>query len=225
LQIHRYFLYSLGLLLVAAAHFYFLQDLWQISVLLGFVVFVCFYRGLRSQRRNLGLKALDYRTGDALEKTHRYRRHLGELLALHARVSSSPVTFAQLDAADKKGKSQILARVYREAVQSTTDKALAKEAGATLHEVNGKDRQPKPWWLPRSANEKKAEAEASDLCFCQRLAEDYFEVNAFKLKSRIGRSYLESDLSAKHMPLRENLHWLSKLTQQLAAELESGGKK
>ena len=209
----------------AAAHFYFLQDLWQISVLLTFVVFVCFYRGLRSQRRNLGLKLLDYRTGDALEKAHRYRRKLGELLALHARVSSLPVTLDQLDAADKQGKSQMLARVYRDVTQKVGEQVFGKEGGEIFHEVRGENRQPTPLWLSQNAYEKKAEADSTDLCFCQQLAEDYFEINASKLKSRFGRWNLEQELATKHMPLRTNLHWFSKLAQQLAAQLESGGKE
>jgi len=89
--LNGYFLYSLGAVLGAAAVFYFVQGPWQMSVFLALAAFFSYLRGTRSQLNGSGRTELYYRIGDAMEKTHRFRQCLAELLTLHAKLSDAPM--------------------------------------------------------------------------------------------------------------------------------------
>jgi hypothetical protein len=192
--LNGYFLYSLGAVLGAAAVFYFVQGPWQMSVFLALAAFFSYLRGTRSQLNGSGRTELYYRIGDAMEKTHRFRQCLAELLTLHAKLSDAPITLAQLDAADESRKTQRLEQVYGE---------IQRKAGKEFF----------PWNL-----QAKAQGDAQNLQFCQLLAENYFEKHAAQLKSVSGRSRLERQLWHAHMPLRESISSLSGLNRQLATE-------
>jgi len=107
-RVNGHYLYSLTALFVAAASYYLSQNLWQLSVFLGLAAFGCGFAGrrsLRQERDEASLSALYYRTGDAMEKVHAFRRRLGQLLALHARFADSPVSLPQLDGAEEKQRA------------------------------------------------------------------------------------------------------------------------
>jgi hypothetical protein len=192
--LNGFFLYSLGAVLGAAAVFYLVQGPWQLSVFLALAAFFSYLRGTRSELKRSGLTELYYRTGDAMEKTHRFRQCLAELLTLHAKLSDAPITLAQLDAADESRKTQMLEQVYGD---------VQKKAGKELFPGN---------------LQAKARGDAQNLQFCQLLAENYFEQHAGQLKSVSGRSRLERQLWNAHMPLRESIGWLSGLNRRLATE-------
>lgn len=221
LQIHRYVLYSLGFLLVLAAHYYYYQDLWQISVFLAFAAFLCFFRGRWGQRKYEGLTHMDYCTGDALEKAHRLRKLLSELLDLHAKITASPITLAQIDAGTEQERYQILARIYSDISQKTSQDYFAKEQGGMPHEIVDRH-QPKTVWLARDTIEAQAKRHAKDIGFCQHLAEDYFAEASSQSKPRFNA--LRQDVYSQHLSLRDYVFWLGKLNRDLAAHLQTGGK-
>ena len=199
--LNGFFLYSLGAVLGAAAIFFYAQGLWQLTVFLALAVFFCYRQGARSVLKTTGPAELYYRTGDAMEKTHRFRQLLAELLTLHTGLSDSPVALAQLDAADEPRKIQMLAQVYGD---------VQRKVGSEHFPGN-----------PQA----KAQSDAQNLRFCQSLAENYFEQHAEQLKSVSGRSQLERQIWNAHMPLRASIGWLSDLNRRLATESSRGEKR
>ncbi|HVM59271.1 MAG TPA: hypothetical protein VMV72_00255 [Verrucomicrobiae bacterium] len=194
------YLYVLVPLFLIAAIYYVAEDIWQLSIFLSLAAFFCWKAGRRSlweDREGAGLSALYYRTGDALEKAHRFRQCLSELLAHYAGFSDAPITLAQLDAADQKGRTELLRQVY----SAAQERVGGKMSPADLAGVAG--------------------GHARDFEFCRVLGEDYYERHARDVKSLSGRERLRNNLFRAHLPVRDDIFWLVTLNRQLAQKATS----
>lgn len=203
-RLNGFFLYSIAAAFLVAAVYYVPQNLWQLSVFLGIAAFAGVLVGRRTLLQEAygeSLHALYYRTGDAMEKVHRFRQCIAQLLDFHARISDSPVTLAQLDEANESGRAGLLCRVYEDA-ERKTGRNTTEPPLRTI-----------------------AENDAREFEFCRSLAEDYFELHARKLNSFRGRMKLKSDIYGKHLDLRHSNLWLTTINNQLATQLNREANK
>jgi hypothetical protein len=196
--LHPLFLHCLSGGLLLAGVFYLAHGVWQLSVFLGLAALISWRVARRVRWEGEfgpGFSWVCYRAGDAMEKAHRFRQLVAELLTLHARFSTTPFSLTELDGADRERRVEILSLVYSEAQRKVVGKLSERE----IHE--------------------SARGDADDIDFCHHLAEDYFELHAKDLRTLRGRVRLAKKLFDAHMPLRENITWLSGLNRQLAKTL------
>lgn len=171
------------------------------AALLGAIAVTLIFAGRHAQRQpRHEAQLLDayYRTGDAMEKAHRYHKVLAELLALHGRFAQEPVTYAQLVSADKATRARTLEHVFREANLRAGVSAIPEDF-ATM-----------------------AKNDTENISFCQRLAENYFV--RFGGRGRFAHpdhSGVAGEMVSAHMPLRASILWMRQLNKTLAERLNS----
>ncbi len=199
--INGYVLFCLGAVLLSAAALFVSQGLWQGSLFLGFVAVLCFRKGSRPERETASQFDLYYRTGDALEKTHLYRQRLSEFLSAHAGHFPRAITLSQLETADQSDRINLLAEVFTAVGEKVGKEFFPLGSGAT------------------------AKQHADALGFCQSLATDFFTAHQKPARSISGRQRLTGQLFRAHLPLREHIPWLSRVTKRLKDQcLQEGGQ-
>jgi hypothetical protein len=193
LKVSSSFLHCLGAVLTGAAIFYLVQELWQISVFLIFAAFFCFRAGVHAGRKTLGLADLYYRTGDAMEKTHRFREKLQEFTTLYARISGNDISSVVFGQNDISRKVEAITRAFEE---------IRKKMGSDL------------------AYFEMRNALTRDLQFSQSLAETLFVEHAESLKSLSGPTRVSGKIYSAHLSVRDRIRWLTDVNRQLTSWLK-----